>query len=169
MRQLRALLLPLVVGAASHDMPPDRTFLTTICASAPWNRRGDVSLISLLPSHLDMLTNVTSDGLAANAIALCWRRSVSGADSRAGAGIIRERRRSINHYGPTETTVHALTYELESHLTLTSVHSPIGRPICEHASLCFGLLVWSLYLRGLLGSFTYRVLGWRAAMLVVRG
>jgi len=61
-----------------------------------------------------------------------------------------------NLYGPTEATIDAIGFavEVSNPMRASDRASSVQLP-----GLCFWMVVWSLFLLGLLGSFTLRVVG----------
>src|SRR5262249_47610878 len=72
----------------------------------------------------------------------------------------------VNMYGITETTVHVTHLVLDQQLAITRVgaSSGVALPIC---ACTFWIVVWSLCLLGLLGSFTFLGRALRGASWVV--
>ena len=159
-----ALFLPLLAGKLVMVPPEQEQF--EILANR-YGTSGDFSLLKLTPSHLEILNQSGPiEGLAG--LTHCI---VVGGESVSGAHVAPWRRhipqtRLIIHYGPTETTCGSTTYELQSSDPDDGT-MPIGRPISNTQVYVLDA-AWSLYLLGLLGSFTSRGRVWRGGMWVAR-
>ena len=75
----------------------------------------------------------------------------------------------INMYGITETTVHVSHIRSTASLPLAGAGSPHRPRRFRTLRSMYWTGVWSLFLPGLLGSFTLRVRGWRVAIWGERG